>query len=74
MCNLWLSDGYRAGANVRQTSTCYGLTIGEVCPNKFKFIGVVLCVVPAVVPTGFGAYLAIMLTHTANWRYVLNFF
>jgi hypothetical protein len=46
------------------------LTIGEVCPNKFKFIGVAICVIPSVVPTGFGAYLAIMLTHTANWRCV----
>lgn len=49
-------------------STCYGLTAGEVCPNKYKFLAVVLVVVPIVIPTGFGAYLALLLTHTANWR------
>ncbi|KAL2421666.1 Trichothecene efflux pump TRI12 [Exophiala dermatitidis] len=50
--------------------TCYGLTTGEVCPNKYKFLAVVLVVVPNVIPTGFGAYLALMLTHTASWRWI----
>ncbi len=37
--------------------TCYGLTVGEICPNKYKFLGVVFCVIPSCIPTGFGAYL-----------------
>jgi hypothetical protein len=64
--------------------TCYGLTVGEICPNKYKFLGVAICVVSSVITTGFGAYLGkarqaalrrqvlkylgTMLTHTANWR------
>jgi hypothetical protein len=37
--------------------TCYGLTVGEICPNKYKFLGVAICVVSSVITTGFGAYL-----------------
>jgi hypothetical protein len=49
--------------------TCYALTVGEICPNKYKLLGVVICVIPAVIPTGFGSFLSNMLTHTANWRW-----
>ena len=62
------SSGCLAGADELLHSTCYGLTTGEVCPNKYKFVAVVLVVVPNVIPTGFGAYLALMLVNTANWR------
>ncbi|EXJ70269.1 uncharacterized protein A1O5_06337 [Cladophialophora psammophila CBS 110553] len=48
--------------------TCYALIVGEICPNKYKFVGIVFCVIPNVVPTGFGAYLALMLVHNADWR------
>jgi MFS family permease len=37
--------------------TCYGLTVGEICPNKYKFVGIALCVVPSIICTGFGAYI-----------------
>ncbi|KKY26999.1 putative trichothecene efflux pump [Phaeomoniella chlamydospora] len=50
--------------------TCYSLTVGEICPNKYKFLGVAFCVLPSVIPTGFGAYLGAMLVHTANWRWI----
>lgn len=49
--------------------SCYSLTVGEICPNKYKLLGIVCCVWTAFLPTGFGAYLAIRLTHTANWRW-----
>ena len=53
------------------SSTCYGLIIGEVCPNKYKFTGVAAVVVPNVVATGFGAYIAIALTRQHSWRLVI---
>jgi hypothetical protein len=53
-------------------STCYGLIIGEVCPNKYKFTGVAAVVVPNVVATGFGAYIAIALTRQHSWRPVIS--
>lgn len=37
--------------------TCYGLTVGEICPNKYKFLGITLCVIPSIICTGFGAYI-----------------
>lgn len=37
--------------------SCYSLTVGEICPNKYKLLGIVCCVWTAVLPTGFGAYL-----------------
>lgn len=37
--------------------TCYGLTVGEVCPNKYKGIGVAAAAVFNVISTGFGAYI-----------------
>jgi hypothetical protein len=37
--------------------SCYSLTVGEVCPNKYKLLGIVLCIWTAIIPTGFGAYL-----------------
>lgn len=37
--------------------TCYGLLTGEIMPNKYM-IGVVFTVIPAIIPTGFGAYLS----------------
>ena len=55
--------------------TCYGLTVGEICPHKWKFIVVAATVVfPNVVPTGFGAYLANMLVdfgaNLEGWRWI----
>ncbi|KIW84313.1 hypothetical protein Z517_03563 [Fonsecaea pedrosoi CBS 271.37] len=50
--------------------TCYTLFIGEICPNKYKYLGIMFTVIPNVIPTGFGAYLALMLVHNANWRWV----
>lgn len=52
-------------------STCYGLIVGEVCPNKYKFTGVAAVVIPNVVATGFGAYIAIALTRELSWRSVI---
>ncbi|KAK5019943.1 trichothecene efflux pump [Cryomyces antarcticus] len=49
--------------------TCYALTVGEICPNKYKLLGIVICVLPSCLPTGFGAYLALALVHNANWRW-----
>jgi hypothetical protein len=37
--------------------TCYGLTVGEICPNRFKFLGVAFAVIPNIISTGFGQYL-----------------
>lgn len=37
--------------------TCYGLTVGEICPNRFKVLGITFCVIPSILTTGFGAYL-----------------
>lgn len=37
--------------------TCYGLTVGEICPNRYKLLGITLCVIPSLLPTGFGAYI-----------------
>lgn len=37
--------------------TCYGLTVGEICPNRYKFLGITFCVIPSILTTGFGAYL-----------------
>jgi hypothetical protein len=37
--------------------TCYGLTVGEICPNRFKFLGVALSAIPNIISTGFGQYL-----------------
>ncbi|KAI5357134.1 putative major facilitator transporter Str1/Tri12, major facilitator superfamily [Septoria linicola] len=55
--------------------TCYGLTVGEICPHIWKFFVVAVTVVfPNVVPTGFGAYLANMLVdfgaNTDGWRWI----
>lgn len=41
--------------------TCYALTVGEICPNKYKLVGIVICVFPNVIPTGFGAYLGMVI-------------
>jgi hypothetical protein len=38
-------------------STCYTLTAGEICPNKYKFLGITFCVIPSCLSTGFGAYI-----------------
>ncbi|OQU97191.1 hypothetical protein CLAIMM_03165 [Cladophialophora immunda] len=54
--------------------TCYALIIGEICSHKHKFIGVVLVLVPNVVATGFGAYIALDLAHNASWRWVYYIF
>lgn len=54
--------------------TCYGLTVGEVCPNKYKFLGVVFCVIPSCTSTGFGAYIAIAISRTYSWRYIYYIF
>jgi hypothetical protein len=35
----------------------YALLVGEICPNKYKWLGIMVVVVPNVIPTGFGAYL-----------------
>jgi len=40
--------------------TCYGLTVGEICPNKYKWAGITFCVIPSCVCTGFGAYIGIL--------------
>lgn len=37
--------------------TCYGLTVGEVVPNKWKFVGIAIAALSNVIPNGFGAYL-----------------
>jgi MFS family permease len=37
--------------------TCYGLTVGEICPNRYKFLGITFCVIPSILTTGFGAYI-----------------
>lgn len=37
--------------------TCYGLTVGEICPNRYKLLGITFCVVPSILSTGFGAYI-----------------
>jgi MFS family permease len=37
--------------------TCYGLTVGEICPNKYKWAGITFCVIPSCICTGFGAYI-----------------
>lgn len=50
--------------------TCYALTIGEICPNKYKLVGISLGVIPSIIPTGFGAYLAVRLTHYSSWRWI----
>jgi hypothetical protein len=38
------------------------LTVGEICPNKYKFVGVALTVISSVIATGFGAYLGKMIS------------
>ena len=37
--------------------TCYTLIVGEICPNRYKYFGVIFVVLPNIIPTGFGAYL-----------------
>ena len=54
--------------------TCYGLTVGEICPNKYKFLGVVFCVLPSCTSTGFGAYIAIAISRNYSWRYLYYIF
>ncbi|KAI1613098.1 fungal trichothecene efflux pump [Exophiala viscosa] len=50
--------------------TCYGLTVGEICPNRWKLLGITICVIPNILPTGFGAYLSLRLVETgAGWRW-----
>ncbi|KAK4947679.1 hypothetical protein LTR10_013625 [Elasticomyces elasticus] len=50
--------------------TCYGLTVGEICPNRYKLLGITFCVIPNILPTGFGAYLSLRLVETgAGWRW-----
>jgi hypothetical protein len=41
--------------------TCYGLTVGEICPNRFKFVGVAFACLPNIISTGFGQYLGMLL-------------
>lgn len=43
--------------------SCYSLTVGEICPNKYKLLGIVCCVWTAIIPTGFGAYLGTVLRY-----------
>ncbi len=43
--------------------TCYGLTVGEICPNRYKFLGITFCVIPSILPTGFGAYIGELSPH-----------
>ncbi|OQU97446.1 hypothetical protein CLAIMM_03376 [Cladophialophora immunda] len=50
--------------------TCYGLTVGEICPNRYKFLGITFCVIPSILTTGFGAYISLRLVNTgAGWRW-----
>jgi hypothetical protein len=35
----------------------YALLVGEVCPNKYKWLGIMFVIVLAPIPTGFGNYL-----------------
>ncbi|OQV08550.1 hypothetical protein CLAIMM_12803 [Cladophialophora immunda] len=37
--------------------TCHGLTVGEVVPNKWKFLGVATASSFNILPTGFGAFI-----------------
>ena len=46
--------------------TCYGLTVGEVCPNRWKLLGITFCVIPNILPTGFGAYLCELFHSSAS--------
>ncbi|OQV09728.1 hypothetical protein CLAIMM_13818 [Cladophialophora immunda] len=83
------------GANVLMglaagVHTCYGLTVGEICPNRFKFVGVAFACLPNIISTGFGqylgmtlprsstmaltAYLALRIVHYYNWRYIYYIF
>ncbi|KIW23924.1 uncharacterized protein PV07_12085 [Cladophialophora immunda] len=50
--------------------TCYALTVGEICPNKFKLAGSAFVTIPCILSTGFGAYISSRLAHTgAGWRW-----
>lgn len=51
--------------------TCYGLTVGEICPNKYKFVGITLCVVPSIICTGFGAYIGEFATNVL-WQRLIH--
>ncbi len=35
----------------------YALLVGEICPNKYKWLGIMFVIVLAPIPTGFGNYL-----------------
>lgn len=52
LSNMQVLLGLGAGVH-----TCYGLTVGEVCPNKYKGLGVAFAGLPSILSTGFGAYL-----------------
>ncbi|KIX97094.1 uncharacterized protein Z520_07208 [Fonsecaea multimorphosa CBS 102226] len=59
------------GANVLMglaagVHTCYGLTVGEICPNRFKFVGVAFACLPNIISTGFGQYLGTVLLRSSN--------
>ncbi|OAL22854.1 hypothetical protein AYO22_06762 [Fonsecaea multimorphosa] len=49
--------------------TCHGLTVGEVVPNKWKFLGVATASISNILPTGFGAFLALKLVRDYNWSF-----
>ncbi|EXJ63664.1 uncharacterized protein A1O5_11425 [Cladophialophora psammophila CBS 110553] len=61
--------GLAAGAH-----TCYGLTVGEICPNRFEFVGVAFACLPNIISTGFGQYLGLRIVHCYNWRYIYYIF
>ncbi|KIX97078.1 uncharacterized protein Z520_07192 [Fonsecaea multimorphosa CBS 102226] len=56
--------------------TCHGLTVGEVVPNKWKFLGVATASISNILPTGFGAFLgmSLKLVRDYNWRYIYYIF
>ena len=35
----------------------YALLVGEICPNKYKWLGIMTVITLSPIPTGFGAYL-----------------
>ncbi|KAI1612335.1 fungal trichothecene efflux pump [Exophiala viscosa] len=50
--------------------SCYALLVGEIVPNKYKWLGIMVVIVPSLIPSGFGAYLARMLVENSSWRWI----
>jgi hypothetical protein len=51
--------------------TCYGLTMGEVVPNRYKIASMSLVTLPCIVSVGFGAYIALKLINDGpGWRWI----